>query len=43
MERMGIVNASEADLPSMAKRILAGVGADGTLIGRPEIATWTTV
>ena len=43
MERRGIANASEVGLPSLAQRILAEVGADGTLIGRAEIAAWTTV
>jgi hypothetical protein len=43
MERTGIANASEVELPSLAQRILAEVGADGTLIGRAEIAAWTTV
>jgi hypothetical protein len=43
IERTGIANASEVELPSLAQRILAEVGADGTLIGRAEIAAWTTV
>ena len=34
MERMGIVKASEVALPTLAQRILAEVGADGTLVGR---------
>jgi SAM-dependent methyltransferase len=43
MERMGIVTASEVELPSLAQRILAEVGADGTLVGRAEVAAWTMV
>jgi SAM-dependent methyltransferase len=43
MERMGLVNASEVALPSLAQTILAEVGTDGTLIGRAEVAAWATV
>ena len=43
MERMGIVKASEVALPTLAQRILAEVGADGTLVGRAEVAAWATV
>jgi len=43
MERMGITNASEVELPTLAQRILAEVGADGTLIGRAEVAAWAVV
>ena len=43
MERIGIVKASEVELPSLAHRILAEVGADGTLVGRAEVAAWATV
>jgi len=43
MERMGIVNASEIELPSLTQRILAEVGADGTLVGRAEVAAWAIV
>jgi 2-polyprenyl-3-methyl-5-hydroxy-6-metoxy-1,4-benzoquinol methylase len=43
MVRMGIVDASEVALPTLAQRILAEVGADGTLIGRAEVAAWATV
>jgi hypothetical protein len=43
MERMGIVNASEVELPTLAQRILAEVGADSTLVGRAEVAAWATV
>ena len=43
MERMGIVKASEVELPTLAQRILAEVGADGTLVGRAEVAAWATV
>ena len=43
MERMGIVNSSEIDLPTLTQGILAEVGADGTLIGRAEVAAWATV
>ena len=43
MERMGIVKASEVELPILAQRILAEVGADGTLVGRAEVAAWATV
>ena len=43
MQRMGLVNASEVELPTLAQRILAEVGADGTLVGRAEVAAWATV
>jgi hypothetical protein len=43
MERMGLVEASEVALPSLAETILAEVGADGTLVGRAEVAAWATV
>jgi hypothetical protein len=43
MECMGIVKASEVQLPTLTQRILAEVGADGTLVGRAEVAAWTTV
>jgi hypothetical protein len=43
MERMGIVNSSEIELPTLTQRILAEVGADGTLIGRAEVAAWAKV
>jgi 2-polyprenyl-3-methyl-5-hydroxy-6-metoxy-1,4-benzoquinol methylase len=43
MERMGIVKASEVELATLAQRILAEVGADGTLVGRAEVAAWATV
>jgi 2-polyprenyl-3-methyl-5-hydroxy-6-metoxy-1,4-benzoquinol methylase len=43
MERMGTVNASEVDLPTLPQRILAEVGANGTLIGRAEVAAWAVV
>ena len=43
MERMGIVKASEVALPTLAQRILAEVGADGTLVGRAEVVAWATV
>jgi hypothetical protein len=36
MERMGMAKASEVALPSLAQRILAEIGADGTLVGRAE-------
>jgi 2-polyprenyl-3-methyl-5-hydroxy-6-metoxy-1,4-benzoquinol methylase len=43
MERIGLVKASEVALPSLAQTILAEVGADGTLVGRAEVAAWATV
>jgi len=43
MERMGVVKASEVALHSLTERILAEVGADGTLIGRAEVGAWATV
>jgi protein-L-isoaspartate O-methyltransferase len=43
IEREGIADASEVDLPTLAQRILAEVGADGTLIGRAEVAAWAFV
>src|ERR1700722_9771685 len=43
MEGMGLVNASEVALPSLAQKILAEVGAEGTLVRRAEVAAWTTV
>ena len=43
MERMGIFKASEVVLPTLAQRILAGGGADGTLVRRAEVAAWATV
>ena len=42
MERMGIVKASEAELPTLAERILTEIGTDGILVGRAEVAAWTT-
>jgi hypothetical protein len=42
MERMGVVKASEVALHSLTERILAEVGADGTLIGRAEVGAWAT-
>ena len=42
MERMGITKASEVELPTLAQRILAEVGADGTLVGRAEVGAWAT-
>ena len=36
---MGIVKASEVE-PTLAQRILAEVGAEGTLVGRAEVAAW---
>lgn len=41
MERMGIANASEVELPSLAQRILVEVGADG--VGRAEVAAWAVL
>ena len=43
MERMGIVDASEIELATLTQRILAEVGADGTLVGRAEVAAWATI
>lgn len=43
MERMGLLEASEVAPPSLAETILAEVGADGTLVGRAEVAAWATV
>jgi hypothetical protein len=43
MERMGITNASEVELPTLAQRILTEVGAEGTLVGRAEVAAWTVL
>jgi hypothetical protein len=43
LERLGIVDASEVALPSLAQRILAEVGPNGTLFGRAEVAAWTTL
>ena len=43
MERMGIINSSEIEFPTLTQRILAEVGTDGTLIGRAEVAAWATV
>jgi len=42
MERLGIVPASEIDLPTLVDRILFETGPHGTLIGRSEIGAWTT-
>lgn len=43
MERMGLVKASEVSVPNLAQMILAELGADGTLVGRAEVAAWATV
>jgi SAM-dependent methyltransferase len=43
MERMGITKASEVELPTLAQRILAEVGADGTLVGRAEVGAWAAI
>jgi 2-polyprenyl-3-methyl-5-hydroxy-6-metoxy-1,4-benzoquinol methylase len=43
MERMGLVKASEVSVPNLAQTILAELGADGTLVGRAEVAAWATV
>jgi 2-polyprenyl-3-methyl-5-hydroxy-6-metoxy-1,4-benzoquinol methylase len=43
MERIGLVTASEVSLPNLAQTILAELGADGTLVGRAEVAAWATV
>jgi SAM-dependent methyltransferase len=43
MERFGIVAASEIEPTDLARRILAEVARDGTLIGRAEVGAWTTV
>jgi hypothetical protein len=43
MERLGVVAASEVALPSLAQRILAEIGADGTVVGRAEVAAWVTL
>ena len=43
MERMGITKASEVELPTLAQRILAEVGADGTLVGRAEVGAWAVI
>ena len=37
-----MVKTSEVALPTLAQRILAEVGADGTLVGRAEVAAWAT-
>ncbi|PZV39720.1 hypothetical protein B5V02_07240 [Mesorhizobium kowhaii] len=42
MARLGIVAASQVDPFTLADRILSEVGAGGTLMGRSEIAAWTT-
>jgi 2-polyprenyl-3-methyl-5-hydroxy-6-metoxy-1,4-benzoquinol methylase len=43
MERLGIATALEIALPTLARRILAEVGANRTLVGRAEVGAWTTV
>jgi hypothetical protein len=43
MERMGIVKETEVRVPNLVQAILAELGADGTLIGRAEVAAWATV
>jgi 2-polyprenyl-3-methyl-5-hydroxy-6-metoxy-1,4-benzoquinol methylase len=41
IQRLGIASAVEVDHPTLAERILAEVGAGGTLFGRSEIGAWT--
>jgi hypothetical protein len=43
MERMGIVKETEVRVPNLVQAILAELGADGTLVGRAEVAAWATV
>ena len=43
MERMGIVKEKEVGIASLVQAILAELGADGTLVGRAEVAAWATV
>jgi SAM-dependent methyltransferase len=43
MERMGLVKALEVAVPNLVQTILTEVGADGTLVGRAEVAAWATV
>jgi SAM-dependent methyltransferase len=42
MERYGIATSSLIDQPTLADRILAEIGAAGTLIGRSEVGAWAT-
>ena len=41
IERLGIASASEIALPSLTQRIVAEIGADGTLVGRADVGAWT--
>ena len=41
MERSGVVLESEVALASLPQRIMAEIGAAGTVIGRTEVAAWT--
>ncbi len=43
MERFGIAVPSEVEVPTLAHRIMAEIGADATLIGRAEVGAWTRV
>jgi hypothetical protein len=43
MERIGLVKASDVELPSLVQTILSELGANGTLVGRAEVAAWATV
>jgi hypothetical protein len=42
MESMGLVKTSEVAVPNLVQTILTEVGADGTLVGRAEVAAWAT-
>jgi SAM-dependent methyltransferase len=41
IERLGVAKASEVALPSLTQRIVAEIGAEGTVIGRADVGAWT--
>jgi SAM-dependent methyltransferase len=41
IERLGVAKASEVALPSLTQRIIAEIGADGTVVGRADVGAWT--
>ena len=43
IERLGVAKASEVELPSLAQRIVAEIGLDGTVIGRADVGAWATL
>jgi 2-polyprenyl-3-methyl-5-hydroxy-6-metoxy-1,4-benzoquinol methylase len=43
MERLGFVKASDVEVPSLVQTILSELEANGTLVGRAEVAAWATV